>query len=260
MVAAIIATFLYEPNPKPEKALASARVQASSTALLREPRANAANRFTLYRGQQVNVLERVRTNQPFIRVQFVSPKRNSRPGFVRLVDLAEWNNDRFAWDVIMLGTPAEGASASDRDKFAEALIQFSRDFPSSAHSDGACLHAAHLYLNLATESDKAGAAGPKDESLKKAEDALDRVSEREKDEVAALRKLIADMRQPEAGPPPQTDPLLPLYQRAADLYYTHGDFEEPKKLIARMLSINPTYGPAIRLRESIKSAESALGR
>lgn len=259
-VAVIVAAFLYQPNPKAENALATARVQSSSSPLLSEPRGTAANLMTLYRGQQVNVLERIRANQPFIRVQFVSSKRNSRPGYVRRADLGEWNNGQFVWDVIMLGSPAEGASATDRDKFAEALIRFGGGFPNSAHADGAYLQAAQLYLDLAAESDKAGATEQRDEYLRKAEEALDRVSEREKDEVAALRKRIADMRQPEAAPPPEADPRLPgMYNQAARCWVL-GDVDCTKELVNEMLKIDSNYDGARRLQRQIYDAEHPKGR
>jgi len=261
MVAVVAGALLYEPNPKAEKSLATARVQSTSTPLLSEPRGTAANLKTLYRGQQVNVLERLRPNQPYIRVQFVSPERNSRPGFVRRVDLSEWTSDRFVWDLVMLDAPVEGASATDREKFAEALIRFSGAFPGSGHADGAHLQAAQLYLILATESDKAGASELKDQYLKKAEEALDRVSEREKDEVAALRKRIADMRQPEVEPTRQPDPRLPgMYNQAARCWDS-GDADcSTKELVNKMLQIDPAYKPALLLQNQIYRAEHPRGK
>ena len=260
VLAIVLATFVLAKNPREEPYLVQAVIQARTTSLLKEPRASSASLMILNGGQQVNVLELIPHDRQLIRVQFVAPKRNSQPGYVRLADLGKWSQDRFACDVITLSPPASGASVTERERFADTFIQFCWDYPNSGQLDTAYVQAAQAYIGSASEIEKAG--GPtdaRDAYLAKAEEALKRVSEHEKDQVAALGKVIAELRAPKLAPPLPPDPLRPLYDRAVALYAS-GEFEEAKKLLARILGLNPTYDPALRLRDSVRAYEAAMGK
>lgn len=261
-VVAILIAILIVMKPVPvEKALAEAVVQAGSSPLRKERRASSASLMTIHKGQRVMVLERIRADTPFIRVQFVSPKLVSRPGFVRRADLTGWN-EQFSWDALMLAQPPEGANEPERLRFAEALVEFSRKFPGH-QADLARLQAAQLYLGVASEAGKGG--GPTasiDENLDKAEGALSTIGKDEADEAARLGDIIAQLRQHKSPPPPSPphDPrLIKLYTEAVRLR-DEGKLREALNLLMEALRIDPHYDPALRFKNTIEDMLRILDR
>jgi hypothetical protein len=273
-ILAVAVLFLWrslKPIPT-EKGVATAVIQIEGSRLLKDPLPNSSGLMTLPKGQRLVILERIPQDRPFVRAQFVSPEKNSRPGYVRRQDLGEWNTDdpQFAWDVIQLSRPGDNASIEERQRFAEQLMEFSRRFPNSPYADEARIEAAHLYLKIASELKNAGKAPTEtDPVIVKAEEALGGVSPGQKEEVDRMRGVIAELRQAETqtpAPPPPAPPderqreLKQKFQRAALLYDQGGKTDEVERVLDDILRIDPKYDPAIRLKDTLEKRKKLFGQ
>jgi len=264
LAVGVIAYFLLQPIPV-QPAVGVAVVHAETSPLLKEPRPNADSWMALRKRQRVNILERLVSDRPFIRAQFVSPSKVSRPGYLRTADLGEWFSQDIAFsrDVVRLSRPGEGASEDDSLRYAEALIEFARRFPKTPQADQASLEAAQIYLEIASERKKAGKARAEWEPLiAKAEAALASVSEAQNEQVALVRHDIEELRQtdlPQAPPSPEVIErerrLLQMYQKAAVLYDGGANDEDVESILNEILRIDPNYDKALRIKDQIVRAK-----
>jgi hypothetical protein len=163
---------LLRPIP-PEKALGTAVVRVPRVDLLESPGSSGKLLTALQQGTRVNVLsEPLRPDQPFVRVQFVSPKKNSPPGYVRTADLGDWTSDdaRIAWQFMALLRAPEGASELKRREFIEQLRTFSARFAGTSEACEADRERARILLNFVDEHSRAGESV--DDDRTKAKEAL----------------------------------------------------------------------------------------
>jgi hypothetical protein len=264
-----VAIVVFEPPPKLEKALATAKVGEDNAPVVHEPKPKAKVLIKLRKGQRVNVLDRLDPQRPFIRVQFVSSKKNSPPGYIRRADLTDWNSEdlAYSWDLIGLSRPVEGVRPEDWIKFAEELIRFSRRFPKTSQSDQARLEAARIYVRIASERKNAGAVVDDwNGLLLKAEEALGEIGEAETDNVASLRQQVAELQQTIASPPPPPTPeisererqLNQLFQRAVNFYVQGDHVDEVKKLLQEILRMDPQYKKAIALQDQLNKINNVF--
>jgi serine/threonine-protein kinase len=259
-VAALIILF-WPQSPPPEKAVARAIVQVEPTLLLREPRSNSVSIRILHKSERVNVLERVTSDRPYVRVQFISPKVTSRPGFVARQNLSDWTSDDlgFCWEIVVLHRSKDGAGIQERLAFAEELISFSRKFSTSVQADLARIEAAQIYVGAATELKDAGRPFAEWVAyLDKAEAILKEITHDDNGAVVRIGTLIAELRKNDTSDPQQSPPevverqrhLKQLYNEAASLF-SRGKGDEAKKKLKEIFNIDPTYELALRLQDSI---------
>ena len=176
-LAGATALILYLQRPiLAERALGTARVRVPRADLLDAARTGAKRVTAFEQGTPVNVVaELTDPDQRFIRVQFVSAKKNSRPGYVRTADLGDWRSDnpRIAWQFLAVDRPAAGASEQQRREFIGKLQAFAVRFPGTPEACRAEGERASLLMDLVEEHRKAGAPqAEKDDDLTKAKEAL----------------------------------------------------------------------------------------
>jgi hypothetical protein len=248
-----------------EPRIAQAIVLVEPTPLLQEPRPNSRGILVLHQGQRVNVLERIPPKGSFVRVQFVSPKKNSMPGFVGVDRLSEWSSEDagFSLDVVRMKRPPAGAGTQDWVNYAEQLLDFARRFPGPKEADQTRLEAAEIYRRIAAELKNAGK--PYEEwvvYLDRAEAALKDITQDDTGAVAESRRFIAEMRQPDPGPDPKKDEtaqrLEKMYVNAAQMWTKGEPSEKVFAVIEEILRIDPHYDHAIRLRDQIKREEGVF--
>jgi hypothetical protein len=266
IVVVAVVTILFWPKPvQLEPRIAQATVLVEPTPLLQEPRPNSRGILVLHKGQRVNVLERIPPKGSFVRVQFVSPKKNSLPGFVGVDRLSEWSSEDagFSLDIVRMKRPPAGAGTQDWVNYAEQLLDFARRFPGLKEADQARLEAAEIYRRIATELKNAGK--PYEESvvyLDRAEAALKDITQDDTGAVAESRRFIAELRQVDPGPDPKKDEtaqrLEKMYVNAAQMWTKGEPSEKVFAVIEEILRIDPHYDHAIRLRDQIKREEGVF--
>ena len=257
---AFIAMTLLRPV-KAERAVGTAVVQTARTDLIEHPDARSKPLMALLQGTRVNVLGWVGRDQSFVRVQFVSPKKNSRPGYVRREDLEQWSDPGVAWDLLALRRPPDSAAEADWRKFAEQLRRFGLLYPATGQADESGIECSRIYLSIAGNSQKAGKPRSEWESdLTEAKKALDAVRGNSSASADLLRKQFAELETPEPpqppAPPSPKNPELQRLVRKAYQAYNAADDEELLRLADQIQSIDPAQADA--LRRLVKDAREAL--
>jgi serine/threonine-protein kinase len=201
VVSAVVALHSLRPVLA-EKAVGTAIVEVRRTELLEEPRSDSKHFMPLVRGTKVNLLDQIKPDQRFVRVQFVSPKKNSRPGYVQRGDLGQWFSDdaRIAWDFVGFDRPGATSEEANR-QFAEQLRKFELLHPGTPEADKSAIKQAEIYISFAAESKKAGKPlSERQDDLSKANEALAAVSATRSSTTESLRQQLADLEMPEAPP------------------------------------------------------------
>ncbi|MBL8175894.1 MAG: hypothetical protein JNK48_14555, partial [Bryobacterales bacterium] len=95
-VAVVTVVFTFDSLEKPEplhSAVGSAVVQADETALLSAADSSGKELMKLKKGAKVNLLDKLASlDVQTVRVQYATPERNSKPGYVRTQDLGAWES------------------------------------------------------------------------------------------------------------------------------------------------------------------------
>jgi serine/threonine protein kinase len=236
-----------------ESMLGTAVVRAQQTDLLEAPRLNSRHILALLRGARVNILNPVEgRDQFFVRVQFVSPKKSSRPGFVRTSDLSQWasENPRIEWDFANLVRPSDSASEPEWRQFAEEMREFSKRFAGTTEADEANLERARLYLSFAAAHKEAGQPRPEwADNLIGAKEGLDAVSPTNSSRATELRQRLAELdavETPQPGPISDQDRQLAILATKAYKLYAASDFDGILELAKQMDSIKNGRGDAFR--------------
>jgi hypothetical protein len=188
--AGIWAVLALWPVPR-EKDVGTA-VAKVNTQVFQRPDRNSKQLMPLSKDTQVNLLERVTSpTQPFVRVQYVSARKNSRPGYIRTADLGEWSDPHVGLMLLVASRPPAGAKEGDQRTFAQKLRDFGELNPNTPEADDAYLEAAGLYISLAEPCKAADQPQPQCEGdLTKASDALNRVTARSAARAAEPRQKL----------------------------------------------------------------------
>jgi hypothetical protein len=199
--AGIWAVLALWPVPR-EKEVGTA-VAKVNTQVFQRPDRNSKQLMPLSKDTQVNLLERVTSpTQPFVRVQYVSARKNSRPGYIRTADLGEWSDPHVGLMLLVASRPAAGANEGDQRTFAQKLRDFGELNPNTPEADDAYLEAAGVYISLAEPCKAAEQPQPQCEGdLTKASDALNRVSARSAARAAEPRQKLEGILQARTNPP-----------------------------------------------------------
>jgi hypothetical protein len=155
----------------------------------------------LSRGTTVNLLEHIKSPTPeYVRVQFVSFGKKSRPGFVKTDHLEAWysTHPTAAWEFLRFLRPADGATEEELRSFAEELRKFGERFPGTPQADQTYLEAAQRYIKLHQLCRNSGKAPAQcDSYLARAYEALERVTPRNVVARAELRRQVSTITQAE---------------------------------------------------------------
>ncbi len=253
--------YLFRPKNFPIEPPASvAVVQATQTDLLEKPGGNGKHIMPLSRGTRLNVLRPVALDQPFTRVQFVSPAKNSPPGYVRRDDLGEWSDPQIAWELLEPLRPAAGAGESQRRRFAQQLHEFIIRYGGSDQGDKARLELAGIYTSLAEASKEAGK--PKEvwiDDLNKAKEAFSGLRQPLSDDAARLQQRLAELETKELLPPPEIEapsPAAKLVSKAIVLY-DHDDQEGALRVADELERIGEKR-KADAVREMVRKGNEGL--
>ncbi|HTP34523.1 MAG TPA: hypothetical protein VMJ75_20235, partial [Candidatus Acidoferrales bacterium] len=226
-------------NVPAERALGTARVRAPRADLLEAPRAGAKRVTAFEQGTPVNVVAKLTNpDQRFIRVQFVSPKKNSPAGYVRTADLGDWSSDdpRIAWQFLAVDRPAAGAGEQQRREFIDKLRALAAHFPGTPEACRAEGERASLLMDLVEERKKGGAPpGETDDDLTRAKEAL--ATQGCPVDPAVLTRAEELGKGPPSispPPPPPTDPALNALVKKAYAFYGNGEYEELAKVVDQM--------------------------
>ena len=260
VVSAVVALHSLRPVPA-EKAVGTAIVEVPRTELLEEPRSDSKHFMPLVRGTKVNLLDRIKPDQRFVRVQFVSPRKNSQPGYARRGDLGQWfsNDARVAGDFIRLDRPGKAASEGVKRRFAERLRDFGLRHPGTPEADESAIEQAGIYLSFGADSKKAAKPlSERQDDLSKANEALATVRAISSSKTVLLQQLAELETETPPAPPPVSAKDLELKRLVAKAtkLYDDGDFEGVLEVAKQMDSIDRVRANAFR--EYAESARKLL--
>ena len=255
-----------------EKSVGRASVQSARSEVLEEPRPGGRRLFSLEPGTQVNLLERITSrDQAWARVQYVSPKKNSPPGYVRVKDLGQWASDdpQVAWDFIGFLRPTERAPDHELRNFLSELRRFSKRFETSPEAFEADLEWIKVHMTLVIRSKIASQpASYRKQDLEKTKQALDLLKppSARYGEVASLRRKVEALIAFDATPNPSS-PLAPSTQQQIDdleqkvrVLWRQARLDEALGVVTRIEDLDPANAKAQWWKKQITDAKRELGQ
>lgn len=271
LIAIVVVTlvFTYDSLEPPEplhSALGSAVVQADETTLLSSADASAKELMKLKKGAKVNLLDKLTSlDVPSVRVQYVTPERNSKPGYIRTQDLGSWESTDPVSEWAFLNAARNRGDLST-EEIITRLRSFSLRFPGTAESEKALLERAGLHLKLAKSKLEAGK--PKEEfepDVTQAREAIGGLtpSTANSSEVVAMNKELDAMQSGAAKPvePPKEDAVtaqLRILLRNAKVAWDSGDLNGCESNARKALALSPNNTAARGFLYQVGKAREAL--
>jgi hypothetical protein len=249
LLVAAAAVWLRPARPVPvEKAVGVAVVEVPVAYLLENPIDTGKRLMPLQKGTRVNVLEQLKAaDQPFVHAQFVSPKKNSRPGYIRIGDLGQWDSDDAGteWNFVRTFEPKNGATEDQQRRLIEELLKFSSRFPGTPQAAEANLQRAGLHLEFVRRRKSAGS--PESDWLAEVTKAKEAVDGAAGDASAAadVARLRQELEALTPTPEAPKSTISPLAQEVAKLLrevnvrYWREDFAGAIELAERILVMDP---------------------
>lgn len=271
-IAILVVVFTYDNMEPPEplySAVGSAVVQADEAALLSAADGSGKELMKLPKGAKVNLLDTLSSlDVPAVRVQYVTPQKNSKPGYVRTADLGSWeSNDPVSeWAFLAPSRARSKESPEEMRKFITQLRSFSVRFPGTAVSEKALVERAGLHLELAKSKKQAGRAKEEWEpDAQQAREALDGISASSANQAdaAALKTeleglLAAAPQQAQAPKEDANSAQLRGLLRSAKQAWDSGDLNACETYARRALALSPNNSSARGFLFQVSKAREAL--
>jgi len=198
IVLTVAVSLEFTPSSPLERAYATAVVNVPQTHLWSAP--GGKQLLVLPKGSRVNILDPITSlAKPYMKAQFVSPRRNSPPGFVWTGDLTQWTTDDSvsSWTILGLSRPKSNASEAEQRNFIEALRNFGNKYPGTAQDKLANLEQAKLFVFFVEQSKAAGK--PRSEwqaDADRAQTALRGAGTSDPAEIARLTQVLEEINKP----------------------------------------------------------------
>jgi hypothetical protein len=216
----------------------------------------------------VNLLDNLSSlDVPAVRVQYVSPEKNSKPGYVSTADLGSWESaDPVSeWAFLAPSRAASIANDDEMQKFVTRLRSFSMRFPGTAEADKALVERAGLHLKQAKSAKDA--AKPNEEwepYLTQAREALASIAPSSASIAEAnsmkteLESLTATPKQAEQPKVDQASAHVQSLLRNAKRAWDSGDLNACETYARRALALSPDNSGARGFLYQVRKAREAL--
>lgn len=268
-VAVLTVVFTFDSLEPPEplhSAVGSAVVQAEETALLSAADGSGKEWMKLKKGTKVNLLDKLTSlDVPAVRVQHVTPERNSKPGYVRTQDLGSWESSDASTEWTFLGAMRNRTEVSPEELITK-LRSFSLRFPGTPESEKALLERAGLHWKSAKSKQEAGK--PKEEwdpDIAQAREAISGLSAstaNSADVVAMVKEMDAlQSAAPKPAEAPKEDAVsaqLRILLRNAKVAWDSGDLNGCESNARKALALSPNNTAARGFLYQVSKAREAL--